>query len=158
MRFKLMHACTNKSKLMAFSPRLSYVRYSNATNCGERRYPNATRASLNSLYEMLPERSTSKRSKRPRQAARKPQRPQNSSKFMAPERSVSNILIIIRTVCGSKDDQSPLTNAVRSSPSDSCPLPSLSTAPKSLQSASLSFPSLGGAGVGGGLFAIGGLP
>jgi hypothetical protein len=96
-------------------------------------------------------------------------------------------LIIIRTVCGSKDDQSPLTNAVRSSPSDSCPLPvqlsvpnfhsntipttpsitlewtqvnipSLSTAPNSLQSASLSFPSLGGAGVGGGLFAIGGLP
>ena len=32
-------------------------------------------------------------------------------------------LIIIRTVCGSKGDQSPLTNAVRSSSSDSCPLP-----------------------------------
>lgn len=65
---------------------------------------------------------------------------QNSSKFTEPERSVSNILrwsggcwkkqprqdtylIIMRTVCGSKGDQSPFTSAVRSSASVRLPLP-----------------------------------
>lgn len=65
-------------------------------------------------------------------------------------------LIIMRTVCGSKGLQSPFTSAVFSSASVRAPLPSLSTAPKSLHSASLSFPSRGGAGVGGGLCTIGG--
>lgn len=41
----------------------------------ERRYPNATSAFEYSEKEMYPERSSSKRSKRERQAARKPQRP-----------------------------------------------------------------------------------
>ena len=75
MRLRLMHACTNRSKLMLLSPRRSYVLYRSWTNCGESRYPNATSASVNSRYEMEPERSASKRSKRLRQAERKPQRP-----------------------------------------------------------------------------------
>jgi len=68
--------------------------------------------------------------------------------------------IIILTVCPSKGLQSPFTNASLNSPSLNCPLRSRSTAPNNLQSASLSFPSLGGAGagVGGGLFCNGGLP
>lgn len=74
---------------------------SSCTNCGLNLYPNATSASSNSRNDMLPERSTSKRSNSPRHAARNPQRPQNSSKLIDPLRSVSNIRIIMRTVWGS---------------------------------------------------------
>lgn len=47
---------------------------------------------------------------------------QNSSKLTEPERSVSNMRIIMRTVWGSKGVQSPLTRAVRSSASVRAPL------------------------------------
>ncbi|KAI7165111.1 hypothetical protein KC349_g229 [Hortaea werneckii] len=107
IRLSEMHACTNRSKLSTrsltpSSPRprdlvRANVLNSNCTNCGLRRYPKATRASSNSRRLMLPLRSVSKRSKRARQAARKPQSPQNSSKLIVPLRSVSNIRIIILT-------------------------------------------------------------
>jgi hypothetical protein len=73
--FRLIHAWTKRSKLSAFRPLRSYVWYSNVTKPCDRRYPNATRASLNSAKEMVPLWSASKRSKRERQAERKPQRP-----------------------------------------------------------------------------------
>lgn len=78
---------------------------------------------------------------------------------MVPFLSVSNILIIILTVCGSKAVKSPLTNAVLSSFSDNCAVPALSTALKSgnrERSALLLRPV--GAGVGGGREKGGGLP
>lgn len=78
---------------------------------------------MNSSNEMVPLRSTSKRSNSLRHSVRKPHRPlcarcqsclvcdsrekegthQNSSKDMVPLRSTSNMRIIILTVCGSKD-------------------------------------------------------
>ena len=75
---------------------------------------------------------------------------QNSSKPIVPLLSASNSLIIIFTVCESKFVQSPLTRAARSSFSDNCPVPFLSTAlnnGKRDASAALFRP---GAGVGGG--------
>ena len=76
---------------------------------------------------------------------------QNSSKLTLPSLSVSNILIIMRTVCGSKLVKSPLTSALPSSFSDSWPLPFLSTALKRGNSeASELLLGFGGAGVGGG--------
>lgn len=122
MRFKLIHACTNKSKLSTPSLRLSYVRNSKSTNPSDRRYRNATSAFWNSSRWIVPERSVSKRSKSVRHEARKDHRPQNSSKPMEPDRSLSNMRIIIRTVCGSKAVQSPLTRAAESSFSESCPV------------------------------------
>ena len=116
---------------------------------------------------IFPLLSVSNRSKRDRHAARNPHNPQNSSKPMVPDRSVSNMRIIILTVCASKDDQSPFTRAARSSFSVRNPLPrncirttlsicnvtvfspSLSTALKRGQSAGSA--PLGGAGDGGGL-------
>lgn len=81
--FKEIQACTKRSKDKTFSrtfssPRplewdFAYVENKRLTNCGERRYPKATRESSNSRREMLPEWSVSKRSKRVRQAERKPQ-------------------------------------------------------------------------------------
>ena len=53
---------------------------------------------------------------------------QNSSKPMVPLLSMSNILIIILTVCGSKLVKSPFTSAARSSFSVNWPVPDLSTA------------------------------
>jgi hypothetical protein len=73
--FRLIHAWTKRSKLRAFRPLLSYVWYSKVTKPWDRRYPKATRASLNSAKEIVPLWSASKRSKRERQAERKPHRP-----------------------------------------------------------------------------------
>ena len=122
----------------------------------------------------MPLVSSSKRSKRVRQAARNAHRRlksgvseqyvvevvcdgkvnayQNSSKPMVPLLFESNILIIIFTVCKSKLVQSPLTSAAPNSLSDNCPLPSLSTAlnnGKSDASVALLLPL--GTGVPGGL-------
>jgi len=116
--FKLIQLCTNRSKLIAPSFLLSNVRNSVSTNGGLSRYPNATNALLYSFGLMFPLLSASNRSKSPRQAARNPQSPQNSWKPIVPERSLSNMRIIIRTVSGSKDDQSPFTSAAPSSRAD----------------------------------------
>lgn len=84
---------------------------------------------------------------------------QNSSNPIVPLLSVSNILIIILTVCESKEEKSPLTNAVLNSPSDSCPFPVLSTALKSgNREASALLLRPVGTGVGGGREKGGGLP
>lgn len=174
IRFKLMQLWTKRSKLIAPSRLLSKVLNRVSTNGGLSLYPNATSALVYSSKLILPLLSASNRSKRDRQAARKPQRPQNSSKPMVPERSLSNIRIIIFTVCGSKEDQSPFTSAARSSFSVRWPvpgradvsiciysvqgrvcIPSLSTALKRGQRAGSA--PLGGAGDGGGLETGGGL-
>jgi len=78
----------------------------------------------------------------------------NSAYAIVPDRSVSNIRIIMRTVYGSKLVKSPLTRALPSSRSVSWPWPSMSTAWKSANSeasSSMPRPPVGpGAGVGGG--------
>lgn len=66
--------------------------------------------------------------------------------------------IIMRTVCGSNGVQSPFTSAVLSSASVKLRLLSRSTCLNRRSSATLSFPSRGGAGVGGGLACTGGRP
>jgi len=155
IRFKLMQLCTKRSKLIAPSRLLSKVLNKVSTNGGLSLYPNATSAFVYSSKLILPLLSASNRSNKDRQAARKPQRPQNSSKPIVPERSLSNMRIIIFTVCGSKEDQSPFTSAARSSFSVRWPVPSLSTALKRGQRAGSA--PLGGAGDGGGLETGGGL-
>lgn len=72
--FKLIHACTNRSKLNTPRPFRSYASNSCRTYAGVRRYPKAVKAEVNSSREMVPELSTSKRSKRVRQEERKDQR------------------------------------------------------------------------------------
>lgn len=123
MRFKLIQLCTKRSKLIASSLRLSYDLNMVFTNFGVSRYPKATSAFEYSSTLMFPLRSASNRSNSDRHAARNPQRPQNSSNPMDPDRSVSNIRIIMRTVCVSNAVQSPLTSAAPSSRSVSWPLP-----------------------------------
>jgi len=96
--FKLMQLCTKRSKLIAPSPLLSYVLKRISTNWGVNLYPKATSALVYSSIWIFPLLSVSNRSKRERHAAKNPQRPQNSSKPIVPERFVSNIRIIILTV------------------------------------------------------------
>jgi hypothetical protein len=117
-----MQLCTKRSKLIAPSPLLSYVLKRISTNWGLNLYPKATSALVYSSIWIFPLLSVSNRSKSERHAARNPQRPQNSSKPIVPERFVSNMRIIILTVWGSNDDQSPFTRAARSSFSLSWPL------------------------------------
>jgi hypothetical protein len=121
--FKLIQLCTKRSKLIAPFRPLSYVLNNVSTKPGLSRYPKATKAFVYSVKLILPLLSASNRSKSDRQAARNPHRPQNSSNPIAPDRSLSNMRIIILTVWGSKDDQSPFTRAAPSSFSVSCPVP-----------------------------------
>ena len=121
--FKLIQACTNRSKLkLPFFP-LSNALNKNPTKLSLNRYPNATNAALNSSIEILPLRSASKRSKSVRQEAKKAQSPQNSGKEIVPLREVSNMRIMSVTVCGSKAVQSPFTRAAESSVSLRWPEP-----------------------------------
>lgn len=121
--FKLIQLCTNRSKLIAPSFLLSKVLNRVSMNGGLSLYPNATNALLYSFGLIFPLLSASNRSNSPRHAARNPHSPQNSWKPIVPERSLSNMRIIMRTVSGSKEDQSPLTSAAPSSRAESCPLP-----------------------------------
>ncbi|KAF8852212.1 hypothetical protein BDZ45DRAFT_764470, partial [Acephala macrosclerotiorum] len=113
--FKLTSFCTKKSKLINLSFFLSNVLNNISINRRFSLYPNTVSAFLYSLKLIFLLLSTSNRSKNNHQTNRNPQSPQNSSKLIVPDRSISNMRIIILTVYRSKDNQSPFTRAAQSS-------------------------------------------